>query len=114
LYTGTLPGNPRVTGIDSDSTTYRIGVGRKFNQTFSGFVRVTYEPGNGDDLSRLAPTDGALAYGIGGTYNRGPVKVTGGVEYITLGDGNDGPTTTNTRFADNDAVAVGVSVGYRF
>ncbi|MCF7700213.1 hypothetical protein [Loktanella sp. M215] len=103
-----------VTGIDSDSTTYRLGVGRKFNDAISGFVRVTYEPGNGDDLSRLAPTDGSTSFGIGGTYTKDAFKITGGVEYIKFGEGNDDTSTTNTFFADNDAVAVGVSVGYRF
>lgn len=100
-----------VTGVDTDSTTYRIGVGRKINDSFSGFARITYEPGNGDELSRLAPTDGSTAFGVGGTFTNGPIKLTGGVEYIRFGDGTDG---TGTVFADNDAVAVGVSVGYRF
>ena len=100
-----------VTGIDSDTTTYRIGVGRKFSDSISGFARVTYEPGNGDVASRLAPTDGSTAFGIGGTYTRDAFKITGGVEYITFGEATD---ASGTRFADNDAVAVGVSVGYRF
>ncbi|MFZ3584967.1 hypothetical protein ACOI1H_22890 [Loktanella sp. DJP18] len=106
----TLTGD-EVTGVDTDSTTYRIGVGRKFSDSLSGFVRVTHEPGNGDTLSRLAPTDGSTAYGFGGTYTTGPIKVTGGVEYITFGEGTD---AAGTVFAENDAVAIGVSVGYRF
>lgn len=111
----TLPGNPRVTGIDTDVTTYRIGVGRKINDSFSAFARVTYEAGNGDELSRLAPTDGSTAFGIGGTYSRDAVKVTAGLEYITFGDGTDNNNPTfGTVFAKNDAVALGVSVGYRF
>jgi long-subunit fatty acid transport protein len=104
-------GGDRVTGIDSDTTTYRIGVGRKFTDALSGFARITYEPGNGDVASRLAPTDGSTAYGFGGTYTNGPIKVTGGVEYITFGEATD---ASGTLFAENDAVAVGVSVGYRF
>ncbi|SHE46379.1 Long-chain fatty acid transport protein [Loktanella atrilutea] len=109
-----ITGGEEVTGIDSDSTTYRLGVGRKFSDNVSGFVRVTYEPSNGDDLSRLAPTDGSTSFGVGGTYTRDAFKITGGVEYIKFGEGNDDPARTNTRFADNDAVAVGLSVGYRF
>jgi long-chain fatty acid transport protein len=107
----TVTGGDRVTGIDSDTTTYRIGVGRKFNDAFSGFTRITYEAANGDVASQLAPTDGSTAYGFGGTYNNGPIKLTGGIEYITFGEATD---DSDTVFAENDAVAVGVSVGYRF
>ncbi len=103
--------NDRVTGIDSDVTTYRIGVGRKINDNFSGFARVTYENSNGDVASRLAPTDGSTAFGFGGTYTRDAFKITGGVEYIKFGEATD---ASGTEFADNDAVAVGLSVGYRF
>ncbi|MEH6654397.1 MAG: transporter, partial [Loktanella salsilacus] len=108
-------GSARVTGIDNDTTTYRIGVGRKFTDAISGFARVTYEPGNGDVLSRLSPTDGSIAYGFGGSYTNGAIKVTGGVEYITFGEGDDNENALlATNFSDNDAVAVGLSVGYRF
>ncbi len=100
-----------VTGIETDTTTYRIGVGRKLTDALSGFARVTYEPGNGDVASRLAPTDGSTAFGFGGSYTNGPIKVTGGVEYITFGEATD---AFGTEFAENDAVAVGLSVGYRF
>ena len=110
LY-NSLPGNPAVVGIEDNSTTYRLGVGRKFTDAVSGFARVTYEPGTDKEVNRLSPTDGSIAYGVGGTYTNGPIKVTAGVEYVQFGDGTD---STGTVFADNDAVAVGVSVGYRF
>ena len=105
-----LTGGP-VTSIDDDVTTYRIGVGRAFTDQISGFARFTYEDGSGDVLSRLAPTDGSRAFGVGGSYTTGAIKVTGGVEFIDFGDGTDGAGTV---FADNDAVALGVSVGYSF
>ncbi|SEN65996.1 hypothetical protein SAMN04488003_1257 [Loktanella fryxellensis] len=101
----------RVTGIDSDVTTYRIGMGRQFNDQFSGFARITYEDPNGDVASRLAPTDGSRAFGFGGTYTRDAVKITGGIEYIQFGEATDG---SGTVFADNDAIGLGLSVGYRF
>ncbi|MBS1303638.1 hypothetical protein [Loktanella sp. SALINAS62] len=105
----------RVTGIDSDVTTYRLGVGRQITEDFSAFARVTYEKGNGDVLSRLAPTDGSTAFGVGGTYNYDAFKITGGVEYITFGDGLDNENEAlAVSFNDNDALAVGLSVGYRF
>ena len=100
-----------VVGIENDSTTYRIGVGRQITDQFSGFARITYEPSNGDTVNRLAPTDGSTAFGFGGSYSNGPIKITGGVEYIRFGEGTD---PSGVAFAENDAVAVGLSVGYRF
>ncbi|MEY1555397.1 OmpP1/FadL family transporter [Yoonia sp. R2331] len=107
----TLTGGDRVTGIDSDVTTYRIGVGRRLNDNLSVFGRVTYEDASGDVASRLAPTDGSTAIGIGGTYTMDNVKLTGGVEYVMLGDATDG---SGTAFTDNSALGVGLSVGFSF
>ena len=101
----------RVTGIDSDTTTFRLGVGRRINDNLSVFGRVTYEDASGDVASRLAPTDGSTAFGFGGSYTMDNVKITGGIEYVMLGDATDGAGTV---FADNTAVGVGVSVGYSF
>jgi len=103
--------NDRVTGIDNDVTTIRLGVGRQINEDLSVFARVTYEGDNGDEASRLAPTDGSTAFGIGGSYTYNDVKFTGGLEYIKLGDATDG---SGVEFADNDAIALGLTVGYQF
>ncbi len=101
----------RVTGIDNDVTTYRIGVGRRLNENLSVFGRVTYEDSNGDVASRLSPTDGSTAIGVGGTYTMDNMKITGGIEYIMLGDATD---SSGVEFADNTAIGAGVSVGFRF
>lgn len=103
--------NGRVTGLDNDVFTYRLGVGRRINDQFSAFGRVTYEKGNGGEASRLAPTDGSISYGIGGTYTMDNVKLTGGIEYAVLGDATDG---TPVEFADNTALGFGLSVGFSF
>ena len=101
----------RVTGLDNDVTTYRLGVGRKLSDELSVFGRVTYEAGNGGEASRLAPTDGSTAIGIGGTYNFNGFDITGGVEYVMLGDATDG---TSVEFAENTALGLGISIGYQF
>lgn len=100
-----------VADFESDVTTYRIGVGRQINDAFSGFARITYEARSDDTPSPLAPVDGSTAFGIGGSYVRDAFRITAGVEYITFGDTTD---DTGTVFANNDAVALGLSVGYRF
>ena len=103
--------NDRVTGLDNDVTTYRIGVGRRINDSLSVFGRVTYEDANGDVASRLSPTDGSTAIGIGGSYTMDAMKITAGVEYVQLGDATD---ASDTFFADNSAIGFGVSAGFTF
>lgn len=101
----------RVTGIDNDVMTYRVGLGRQINDQISVFGRVTYEDSDGGDANRLSPPDGSTAFGFGGTFTNGPMKLTGGVELIRFGDAID---REGVEFADNTAVGVGVSVGYSF
>ena len=107
----TITGGQRVTGLDSDTTTYRIGVGRRINDDLSVFGRITYEDSTGDVASRLAPTDGNTSIGIGGSYTMDDVKFTGGIEYAMLGDATDG---SGTSFSDNTAIGVGLTVGFSF
>ena len=104
-------GGDRVTGLDNDVTTYRIGVGRRINDQLSVFGRVTYEDGNGGVASRLAPTDGSTSFGVGGSYTVDNAKITAGIEYAMLGDATDG---SGVAFADNSALGFGVSVGFNF
>ncbi len=100
-----------VTGLDNDVWKYQLGVGRRFSDAFSGFARVTYESANGGVASRLAPTDGSTSLGIGGTWTRDNVKLTAGVEYVWLGDAEDG---SGVKFEDNTAIGVGMSIGFSF
>jgi long-subunit fatty acid transport protein len=106
-----LTSGDRVTGLDNDVFTYRVGVGRKINDSLSVFGRVTHETSNGGEASRLAPTDGSTAFGIGGTYTMENIKLTGGIEYVTFGEATD---ASGTIFADNTALGFGLSVGYSF
>jgi long-subunit fatty acid transport protein len=100
-----------ITGFDNDVVTWQLGVGRRLNENVSVFARLGYEKANGGIASRLAPTDGSRSFGIGGTYTKGNFKVTGGIEYVKLGDAVDG---SGTRFEGNDAIGLGVTVGVRF
>lgn len=100
-----------VTGLDNDVMTYRLGVGRRLNDQFAVFGRVTYEAANGGEASRLAPTDGQLSIGLGGTYTMDNVEITGGVEYAWLGDAEVGD---GTLFEGNTALGAGVSIGVSF
>ncbi len=103
--------NDRVTGIDDDVFTYRIGLGRRINDDLSVFGRVTYEDASGGDASRLSPTDGSTSIGLGGSYTMNGVEFTGGIEYAMLGDATD---ASGVEFKDNSAVGVGLTIGYSF
>lgn len=103
--------NSPVTAIDHDVMTYQLGLGRRLNDNLSVFGRITYEKSNGGIASRLAPTDGATSLGLGVTWRKDNLKVTGGVEYARVGDATD---ASGTRFTGNDAMGVGVQIGYSF
>ena len=101
-----------------DTTTYTLGIGRKFNENWSGSVFVTYEPGGSDNLvSPLAPTDGYKGIGVAAVYTRDNMKITMGARYLDLGDAQPEtgtPDTARASMSGNDAVALGVKVGFSF
>lgn len=105
------PDNPLVF-YEEDFVTYTLGVGRKFSDSFSGAISISYEAAQDLPVSNLGPTDGQLALQVGGTYTMGDVELTGGVRYVMLGDGTT--RSLGAEFADNSALAVGMSVAYRF
>ena len=107
LYTA----NPLLS-YDNDVITYSLGVGRKFNDAFSGAVTVGYEKTVGGLSSNLTPTDGFFSLGLGGTYTKGNMKVSAGVKYVWLGDAVT--ETLLSEFNDNTALGVGVKVAFTF
>ncbi len=96
----------------SDSVSYSIGVGRKFSDSFSGALTLGYEGAEGTAASNLSPTDGYMSIGLGGTYTRGNMKVTGGVRYVDIGDATT--EVLGAEFKDNSAVGVGLKVSFSF
>lgn len=109
LYHGLTGGE--VTGFDNDVITYQLGIGRKVNDAVSVFARVGYEHASGGTASRLSPSDGMQSIGLGGSWTNGTIKVTGGLEYVMLGDAEDG---SGVQFKGNSALGVGLSVDVKF
>lgn len=101
-----------------DTTTYTLGVGRKFTENWSGSVAFTYEPESDNDLvSPLAPSNGRKAITVAGIYTMDNWKFTGGINYTKLGDAKaetGTPDAARADMTDNDAVSLGLRVGYRF
>lgn len=109
------PLNPAMSplaGYDSDYITYSLGIGRRFNERWSGAITLTHEPQTDDPQRNLGPTDGFSAIGIGATYTKDNMKITGGVRYVMIGDATT--TTVGSSFDDNDAIGVGFKIGYSF
>ena len=106
-------------GYEDDYVSYSVGLGRQITDQLSAAVTLGYEPGDANFVTNLGPTDGSYSIGLGGSYTVGGLELSGGVQYIRL---MDTQTTLSVlpegvaaaTFEDNDAVAVGLKVGYRF
>lgn len=98
-----------------DTTDYTLGVGHKFNDTWSGAVSVNYEPKGKTLVSPLAPTNGNYGLSLAAIYTQGNVKVTTGVNYTVLGDAQaQTGGVARANFSGNHAISVGVKVGFTF
>jgi len=102
----------------SDTFTYTLGVGRRFNEKWSGAVSITHEPSNDGFYTNLGPTNGRTGLTVGATYKLDKVEITGGVSYIMIGDAE---TTVSSAagaavasFSDNSAIGAGLRIRYRF
>jgi long-subunit fatty acid transport protein len=100
-----------------DTTTYRIGVGRRFTPNFSAQASIAHERSSSDDLkSPLAPTNGYTGISIGGAYKfDGGLELAGGVTYLKLGDAKAATAdTARADFSGNTAMGAGIRISYAF
>ncbi len=94
-----------------------IGVGRRFNEKWSGSFAIGYSSEGEDDLvSPLAPTNGSYSVSVGAKYDVNEnFAISGGVRYTNLGDAISAPGGRGVaNFDGNDAVSVGVKFAYKF
>ncbi len=97
----------------SDRVTYNLGIGRRFNDNWSGAVTIGYEPSDGDLTGNLGPTDGMKSIGLAATYTVDNLKITGGVRYVDLGDATTKPPVSGV-FTNNSGIGVGIKIGWSF
>lgn len=100
-----------------DSTTYTLGVGRKFNDSWSGAASVSFEKSGDNLVSPLAPTNGRKGITLAAIYTRDQMKITTGINYTKLGDADPEtgtPDTARANMTDNSALGIGVKVGFSF
>lgn len=112
------PEGTQLVSLD-DSTTYTIGVGRRFTDEFSASIAYIYDDVYGDDLvSPLAPTHGSQALRIGASYMfNDNVELSAGLRYTWLGDAlaeTGTPDVARADFSDNEAISFGMKVGFYF
>lgn len=95
-----------------DTMTYSLGLGRKFNDTWSGAVILGYEPaGTRPTNTALQPYTGSQSVGLAMTYTQDNLNITGGVTYAKLGDQILGGPVS---WSDGEALAGGIRVGLSF
>lgn len=104
-------GVPVVSNSD-DTFSTSLGIGRRFNDHWSGAVILGYEKTQGTPVGNLGPTDGYKSIAIAATYTVDNVKITGGVRYVDIGDATT--STIGSKFSDNDGIGVGIRVAYSF
>ncbi|KGK79923.1 hypothetical protein PM03_04380 [Thalassobacter stenotrophicus] len=101
--------------FEENSTTYSLGLGRRFSDSWSGAVTLGFEPeGNFISNSALAPTTGSQSIGLAATYTQGNTTVTTGVTYAKLGERKFDFGSTDIDFTDGEAIGVGVRLGINF
>ncbi len=97
-----------------NTTTYTLGVARKFTENWSGALSLGYEKSGNRLVSPLSPTTGRKSVGLAAIYTQDNWKVTTGITYIKLGDATADAAVPSAEFRGNDAWGVGVKVGYSF
>lgn len=98
-----------------DTTTYTLGVGRRFNETWSGAFSLSYEGKGSPVVSPLAPTNGRIGASLAAIYTMDNTKITAGINYTKLGDATAAPGgVPAAAMSGSSAVGVGIKVGYSF
>lgn len=100
----------------SDTTTYNLGIGRRFTPKLAASVMVGYEAEGDTLVSPLAPSTGKTSLSLGVSYKvTDTFEVSGGVSKIWVGDAIAAPGGVGVApFEDNDATAFGVKFAYSF
>jgi len=98
----------------SDTTSYTLGLGRKFSDDWSGAVTYGTESAEGTNGSPLGPTDGYKKLGLGVTYTGKQSTITLGMQKINMGDTTAVASTHKASMTGNTALVTAVKIGYKF
>lgn len=115
-FVGVNPSGGPLTDLE-DGYDFEIGVGRRFNEKWSGSVSAGFSTVGDDNIvSPLGPNNGSRFVSVGGKYDvNEKFAISGGVRYTVLGDAFSAPGGTPVAdFSGNSAVSVGVKFAYKF
>jgi long-chain fatty acid transport protein len=101
----------------TDVVNFNLGVGRKFNDLWSGAITYGSERKTGDAGSAFTFKDGYKKIGLGVTYTAEQAKITIGVQKVTVGDQDIAiakGVAGNAAMASNDALVTAVKIAYKF
>jgi long-subunit fatty acid transport protein len=106
-----LYGQGPLVDYKNNTTTWSLGVGRRFNDQWSGALMFGYEKQQAGTVGNLAPTDGFKSVSLAASYEAtDQIKITGGVRYVDIGDA----TTSVGSFSDNSGWGAGVRLAINF
>lgn len=126
LLSDIVKGTGKKDGFDlvaytDDQYSVTAGVGRKLNEQWAGNVSVGWDSGAGNPVTTLGPTEGYWNIGLGVQYSPAPnYFIAGGVKYFCLGDAKAQSASQFetpayiAEFKNNDAIAYGLKIGYKF
>lgn len=100
-----------IVSYPENSMTYTLGVGRRFNENWSGSVSLSHDTATGNPTSNLGPVGKRNSIGLGVSYTRDAMTISAGVQYSRIGAAT---TTIGSTFDDNSLVGAGIRVGFRF
>ena len=99
----------------ANPTTYSLGLGRKFNDQWSGAVTYGTEAAEGTVGGPMGPTDGFSKMGLGVTYTGEKAIVTLGMQKVNLGDISlASGSVLKAEMSGNTSLVTAVKVGYKF
>ncbi|WP_342074994.1 hypothetical protein [Yoonia sp. SS1-5] len=98
-----------------DGLTYTIGVAHVLNDRWTGFAVAEFErKTNLPASSPIDVDDNSRALTLGAQYVAGNATITGSITYVDLYDRNGSIGGAPVSFSDNNAVALGLKVGWSF
>ena len=96
---------------EEDLVNYSVGLARRFNDDWAGYLKFSHEPPYGTTFVTLGPADGRSSIALGAIHTSGDMKVTAGVSYYSLSGGTNPLGTT---FEDGNAIVTGMRIGWEF
>ena len=100
-----------------DQWSITTGISHKFNDKWAGSASVGWDSGAGNPVTTLGPTEGFWSVGTGVRFSPAENYFIGaGVKYFWLGDADavTGAHSNAGKFTNNDAIAYGLNIGYKF